>query len=80
RSHASAAESARRAHECRRCGAEIAATLVAVARAAGDFPAANAFRSDGLEQSIRLDLPRAMAEIEAASAPIAGEDRTANAS
>ena len=80
RSHASAAESARRAHECRRCGAEIAATLVAVARAAGDFPSANAFRSDGLEQSIRLDLPRAMAEIEAASAPIAGEDAAANAS
>ncbi len=79
RAHAAAAERARVAHDCRRCGAEIAATLVAVARAAGDFPAANAYRSDGLEQAIRLDLPRAMAEIEAASAPIAGEDIAATA-
>lgn len=70
---AAVAEAARKTHDCRRCGAEIAATLVAVARASGDITAANAYRSDGLEQSLRLDLPRAMAEIEAASAPDAGE-------
>ena len=73
RIHAAVAETGRRAHDCRRCGAEIAATLVAVARASGDIAAANAYRSDGLEQALRLDLPRAMAEIEAASAPVAGE-------
>lgn len=73
RIYAAVAETNRKAHDCRRCGAEIAPTLVGVARASGDIAAANAYRSDGLEQAIRLDLPRAMAAIEAASAPIAGE-------
>ena len=79
RVYAAVAEAGRKAHDCRRCGAEIAPTLVVIARATGDIAAANAYRSDGLEQAIRLDLPRAMAAIEAASAPVAGESSASTA-
>ncbi len=68
RHHASAAHAAAIAHECRRCGAGIAATLVEVACASGDLAIADARRTEGLEHAFRLGLPVASAEIRAASA------------
>jgi tetratricopeptide (TPR) repeat protein len=66
--HASAAYAAAVEHECRRCGAGIAATLVEVACASGDLAVADARRTEGLEHAFRLTLPVATAEIRAASA------------
>src|SRR6266550_2116778 len=66
--HAAAAYSAATGHECRRCGASIAATLVEVACATGDLAVADARRTEGLEHAFRLGLPVATAEIRAASA------------
>jgi class 3 adenylate cyclase len=66
--HASAAYAAATEHECRRCGAGIAATLVEVACATGDLAVADARRTEGLEHAFRLALPVATAEIRAASA------------
>jgi tetratricopeptide (TPR) repeat protein len=66
--HAAAAYAAATAHECRRCGASIAATLVEVACATGDLAIADARRTEGLEHAFRLALPVATAEIRAASA------------
>jgi hypothetical protein len=68
RQHAAAAYEAATEHECRRCGAGIAATLVEVASATGDLVVADARRTEGLEHSFRLGLPVATAEIRAASA------------
>src|SRR5882762_4704716 len=68
RQHAAAAHAAALGHECRRCGAGIAATLVEVACANGDLAIADARRTEGLEHSFRLGLPVASAEIRAASA------------
>ena len=65
---AATAYSAATAHECRRCGAGIAATLVEVACATGDLAVADARRTEGLEHAFRLGLPVATAEIRAASA------------
>jgi tetratricopeptide (TPR) repeat protein len=66
--HAAAAHAAAVEHECRRCGAQIAATLVEVACANGDLTVADALRTEGLEHAFRLGLPVASAEIRAASA------------
>jgi class 3 adenylate cyclase len=68
RQHAAAAHAAAVEHECRRCGAGIAATLVEVACATGDLTLADARRTEGLEHAFRLGLPVASAEIRAASA------------
>ena len=68
RQHAAAAHAAAVAHECRRCGAGIAATLVEVACASGDLAVADARRTEGLEHAFRLGLTVASAEIRAASA------------
>jgi class 3 adenylate cyclase len=68
RQHAAAAYAAATEHECRRCGAGIAATLVEVACATGDLVIADARRTEGLEHAFRLGLPVATAEIRAASA------------
>jgi hypothetical protein len=68
RQHAAAAHVAAIEHECRRCGAGIAATLVEVACASGDLTLADARRTEGLEHAFRLGLPVASAEIRAASA------------
>jgi len=68
RQHAAAAHAAAVAHECRRCGAGIAATLVEVACANGDLAIADARRTEGLEHAFRLGLTVASAEIRAASA------------
>ena len=68
RQHAVAAHAAAIEHECRRCGAGIAATLVEVACATGDLTLADARRTEGLEHAFRLGLPVASAEIRAASA------------
>jgi class 3 adenylate cyclase/tetratricopeptide (TPR) repeat protein len=68
RQHAAAAHAAAKEHECRRCGAGIAATLVEVACASGDLTLADARRTEGLEHAFRLGLPVASAEIRAASA------------
>jgi hypothetical protein len=68
RQHAAAAHAASIEHECRRCGAGIAATLVEVACAGGDLSAADARRTEGLEHAFRLGLTVASAEIRAASA------------
>ncbi|TMC47079.1 MAG: hypothetical protein E6J23_00900 [Chloroflexi bacterium] len=68
RQHAAGAHAAAVEHECRRCGAGIAATLVEVACAAGDLTLADARRTEGLEHAFRLGLPVASAEIRAASA------------
>jgi ATP/maltotriose-dependent transcriptional regulator MalT len=68
RHHAAAAHAAATEHECRRCGAGIAATLVEVACASGDLTTADARRTEGLEHAFRLGLPVASAEIRAASA------------
>jgi class 3 adenylate cyclase len=68
RQHAAAAHAAAVEHECRRCGAGIAATLVEVACASGDLAIADARRTEGLEHTFRLGLPVATAEIRAASA------------
>jgi class 3 adenylate cyclase/tetratricopeptide (TPR) repeat protein len=68
RQHTAAAYEAATEHECRRCGAGIAATLVEVAAATGDLVVADARRTEGLEHSFRLGLPVATAEIRAASA------------
>src|SRR6266550_4554163 len=68
RQHAAAAHAAAVEHECRRCGAGIAATLVEVACASGDLAIADARRTEGLEHAFRLGLPVASAEIRAASA------------
>jgi adenylate cyclase len=68
RQHAAAAHTAAIEHECRRCGAGIAATLVEVACASGDLTVADARRTEGLEHTFRLGLPVATAEIRAASA------------
>jgi hypothetical protein len=65
---AAAAHAAALEHECRRCGAGIAATLVEVACASGDLAVADARRTEGLEHAFRLGLPVASAEIRAASA------------
>ena len=66
--HAAAAHAAAVEHECRRCGAGIAATLIEVACANGDLTIADARRTEGLEHAFRLGLPVASAEIRAASA------------
>ena len=66
--HATIAYSAATDHECRRCGAGIAATLVEVACAAGELALADARRTEGLEHSFRLGLPVATAEIRCAAA------------
>src|SRR5207237_5334318 len=66
--HAAAAHAGAIEHECRRCGAGIAATLVEVACASGDLALADAWRTEGLEHAFRLGLPVASAEIRAASA------------
>ncbi|TME72480.1 MAG: hypothetical protein E6I49_04230 [Chloroflexi bacterium] len=66
--HAAAAHAGAIEHECRRCGAGIAATLVEVACASGDLALADARRTEGLEHAFRLGLPVASAEIRAASA------------
>ncbi|TMC74536.1 MAG: hypothetical protein E6J13_01705 [Chloroflexi bacterium] len=66
--HAAIAHAGAVEHECRRCGAGIAATLVEVACAAGDLAIADARRTEGLEHAFRLGLPVASAEIRAASA------------
>jgi class 3 adenylate cyclase/tetratricopeptide (TPR) repeat protein len=66
--HASAAYVTATEHECRRCGAGIAATLIEVACASGDLMLADARRTEGLEHAFRLGLPVATAEIRAASA------------
>ena len=68
RQHAAAAHAAAIAHECRRCGAGIAATLVEIACASGDLTVADARRTEGLEHAFRLGLHVASAEIRAASA------------
>ena len=68
RQHAAAAHAAAVEHECRRCGAGIAAILVEVACACGDLAIADARRTEGLEHTFRLGLPVATAEIRAASA------------
>jgi class 3 adenylate cyclase/tetratricopeptide (TPR) repeat protein len=68
RQHAAAAHVAAIEHECRLCGAGIAATLVEVACASGDLTLADARRTEGLEHAFRLGLPVASAEIRAASA------------
>jgi adenylate cyclase len=68
RQQAAAAHAAAMEHECRRCGAGIAATLVEVACATGDLAIADARRTEGLEHAYRLGLPVASAEIRAASA------------
>jgi hypothetical protein len=68
RQHAAAAHAAAVEHECRRCGAGIAATLVEIACASGDLTLADARRTEGLEHAYRLGLPVASAEIRAASA------------
>ncbi|TMG39998.1 MAG: hypothetical protein E6H88_00800 [Chloroflexi bacterium] len=68
RQHAAAAYTAQHAHECRRCGAGIAATLVEVASAAGELTTAEARRAEGLEDAFRLNLPVAAAEIRYAAA------------
>lgn len=68
RQHAAAAHAAAVEHECRRCGAVIAATLVEVACASGDLAVADARRTEGLEHAFRLGLEVASAEIRAASA------------
>jgi adenylate cyclase len=66
--HAAAAYAAATGHECRRCGAGIAPTLIEVACATGDLAVADARRTEGLEHAFRLGLPVASAEIRAASA------------
>ncbi len=66
--HAALAYAAATGHECRRCGAGIAPTLVEVACATGDLAVADARRTEGLEHAFRLGLPVASAEIRAASA------------
>ena len=66
--HAAAAHAAAVEHECRRCGAGIAATLIEVACANGDLTVADARRTEGLEHAFRLGLSVASAEIRAASA------------
>jgi adenylate cyclase len=68
RQHAAAAHAAAVEHECRRCGAGIAATLIEVACASGDLAIADARRTEGLEHAFRLGLPVTSAEIRAASA------------
>jgi class 3 adenylate cyclase/tetratricopeptide (TPR) repeat protein len=68
RQHAAAAHAAAVEHDCRSCGASIAATLVEVACASGDLSAADARRTEGLEHALRLGLTVASAEIRAASA------------
>ena len=68
RQHAAAAHAAAVEHECRRCGAGIAATLIEVACASDDLAVADARRTEGLEHAFRLGLPVASAEIRAASA------------
>jgi len=68
RQHAAAAYAAQRAHDCRRCGAGIAATLVEVASAIGELTTAEARRAEGLEHAFRLNLPVASAEIRYAAA------------
>jgi adenylate cyclase len=73
RVQAAAAHAAALDHECRRCGAGIAATLVEIACAAGDLAAAEARRAEGLEHAFRLGLPVASAEIRAASARLFAE-------
>jgi len=66
--HAAAAHAAATEHECRPCGAGIAATLIEVACANGELTIADARRTEGLEHAFRLGLPVASAEIRAASA------------
>jgi hypothetical protein len=68
RQHAAAAYAAATEHDCRRCGAGIAATLVEVSCATGDLAVADARRTEGLEHAFRLGLPVATAEIRSASA------------
>jgi adenylate cyclase len=68
RQQAAAAHAAAIEHECRRCGAGIAATLVEIACATDDLAIADARRTEGLEHAYRLGLPVASAEIRAASA------------
>jgi hypothetical protein len=68
--HAAAAYAAATGHECRRCGAGVAPTLIEVACATGDLAVADARRTEGLEHAFRLGLPVASAEIRAASAPL----------
>ena len=68
RQNAAAAHAAAVEHECRRCGAGIAATLIEVACASDDLVVADARRTEGLEHAFRLGLPVASAEIRAASA------------
>jgi tetratricopeptide (TPR) repeat protein len=68
RQHAAAAHAAAVAHECRRCGAGIAAILVEIACASDELAVADARRTEGLEHAYRLGLPVASAEIRAASA------------
>ena len=65
--HAAAAYAGASEHECRRCGAGIAATLVEVACAAGELAIADARRTEGLEHAFRLALPIATAEIRGAA-------------
>src|SRR4029077_10554998 len=68
RQHAAIAHAAAIEHDCRRCGAGIAATLIEVACASEDLATADARRTAGLEHAFRLGLPVASAEIRAASA------------
>src|SRR4029077_2121917 len=68
RQHAAIAHAAAIEHDCRRCGAGIAATLIEVACASDDLAIADARRTEGLEHAFRLGLPVASAEIRAASA------------
>jgi tetratricopeptide (TPR) repeat protein len=68
RQHAAAAHVAAIQHECRRCGAGIAATLIEIACASDELSMADAYRTEGLEHAFRLGLPVASAEIRAASA------------
>jgi adenylate cyclase len=73
RIQAAAAHAAAVGHECRHCGAGIAATLVEIACASGDLAVADARRTEGLEHAFRLGLPVASAEIRAASARLFAE-------